>query len=435
MTKNFSELLVTATGGAASRSFGDYLADVNNAKNKGAKGDGATDDKAAIDAAAVNGAVFLPVGVFRYGTDDNGGGLAGKRFEGPGVVKTGANKQFRYFGFLDAPPAANPSSGGNGSILTAGNGDWSKTILPIGFRVQGSSTLGNPTTGYLQRYETAPVVMFGRVGATAGQNYATNWTDGRTGWSFQHMKIDHHGQGDATAITVGVDIWSNKADATHFLAQPAGNIFGGGVTAWVDHVNAVLGEFYVNGRDKDINGSGFALHFIRNVDTGAQEALWRALSIISSGSKPIDAVLTMRGKIHRGVSTSLADLGTTQAAIDMAVEQRIYFNSTKKDSISSHPGASGYKQWDQFGDAWMAYSVVGGLNSFTFSKPINVQSGQVYKVNGAQVVAARDTGWTAMTGTANKSASYDVSSVTLPQLAARVAALQATFTTHGLIGA
>jgi len=57
------------------------------------------------------------------------------------------------------------------------------------------------------------------------------------------------------------------------------------------------------------------------------------------------------------------------------------------------------------------------------------------KVGANQVVGVRDTGWAAMTGTGNKATVYDVSSVTLPQLAARMASLQAALTTHGLIGA
>jgi hypothetical protein len=66
---------------------------------------------------------------------------------------------------------------------------------------------------------------------------------------------------------------------------------------------------------------------------------------------------------------------------------------------------------------------------------INVPTGKVYKVNNVQVVGARDTGWAAMTGTPNNGTVYDTATVTLPQLAGRVMALQAALTTHGLIGA
>lgn len=51
-----------------------------------------------------------------------------------------------------------------------------------------------------------------------------------------------------------------------------------------------------------------------------------------------------------------------------------------------------------------------------------------------QVLGARDTGWTPMTGTFDKSTAYATSTVTLAQLAARVAELQAILTAHGIIG-
>lgn len=58
-----------------------------------------------------------------------------------------------------------------------------------------------------------------------------------------------------------------------------------------------------------------------------------------------------------------------------------------------------------------------------------------HKINGVQVAGTRSTGWTAMTGAADKSSTYAVGSVTLAQLAGRVKALQDALTTYGLIGA
>ncbi len=66
---------------------------------------------------------------------------------------------------------------------------------------------------------------------------------------------------------------------------------------------------------------------------------------------------------------------------------------------------------------------------------LNLASGGAYQINSVQVVGARDTGWTAMTGTPDESTSYATGSVSLTQLAGRVMALQAALTTHGLIGA
>lgn len=54
---------------------------------------------------------------------------------------------------------------------------------------------------------------------------------------------------------------------------------------------------------------------------------------------------------------------------------------------------------------------------------------------GNKVVGARSTGWADMTGASNKASVFDVNSVTLPQLAARVAAIQIALSGHGLIGA
>ena len=79
--------------------------------------------------------------------------------------------------------------------------------------------------------------------------------------------------------------------------------------------------------------------------------------------------------------------------------------------------------------------VVGAATALSMdANGINLASGKVLKVNSTQVVGARDTGWTAMTGSPNKATAYDTSTVTLPQLAGRVAQLQASLTTHGLIG-
>ena len=74
-----------------------------------------------------------------------------------------------------------------------------------------------------------------------------------------------------------------------------------------------------------------------------------------------------------------------------------------------------------------------GLTTDTPAGKVRVNDS--YMVGANQVVGARDTGWTAMTGTPDESTAYDTASVTLPQLAGRVAALQAAITTHGLIGA
>jgi hypothetical protein len=68
------------------------------------------------------------------------------------------------------------------------------------------------------------------------------------------------------------------------------------------------------------------------------------------------------------------------------------------------------------------------------SDDLLLASTKVVKVNGTQVLTARQTGWGAATGTATRT-TFATGSVTLPQLAERVKAVLDDLTTHGIIGA
>jgi hypothetical protein len=65
---------------------------------------------------------------------------------------------------------------------------------------------------------------------------------------------------------------------------------------------------------------------------------------------------------------------------------------------------------------------------------INVQTGNAYRLNAAQLLTARKTGWAAATGTKSR-ATFATATVTLPQLAARVGQFIDDCIGHGLIGA
>lgn len=80
-------------------------------------------------------------------------------------------------------------------------------------------------------------------------------------------------------------------------------------------------------------------------------------------------------------------------------------------------------------------SIVAGSSTYLFytnAGALNVPT--KFMVNSVDVVGARNTGWTAMVGTPIKGGAHDTATVTLPQLAGVVMALQAALTTHGLIG-
>jgi len=73
------------------------------------------------------------------------------------------------------------------------------------------------------------------------------------------------------------------------------------------------------------------------------------------------------------------------------------------------------------------------LKAVSGANNAELQSTQML-VQGTKVVGTRDTGWTAMTGTPQKTTAA-TGTVTLPQLAGIVMALQAAMIAHGLIGA
>lgn len=89
---------------------------------------------------------------------------------------------------------------------------------------------------------------------------------------------------------------------------------------------------------------------------------------------------------------------------------------------------------DQANGGTLNYAIYTNLGLVHFGDNVDLASGKVYKINTTQVVAARVTGYGAMTGTGNKATVYDTSSITLVQLATRVKQLQDDLTTHGLIG-
>lgn len=76
-------------------------------------------------------------------------------------------------------------------------------------------------------------------------------------------------------------------------------------------------------------------------------------------------------------------------------------------------------------------SFPGGIGPVTSSGAISATG---FNVGGTAVVGARKAGWAVATGTVSR-ATFDTATVTLPELAARVAALETDLIAHGLIGA
>lgn len=74
-----------------------------------------------------------------------------------------------------------------------------------------------------------------------------------------------------------------------------------------------------------------------------------------------------------------------------------------------------------------------GTNKLYVLGNVNITTGSVYKVNNVQVLGARNTGWTAPTGTPTKTG-FATSTVTTAVLAEHVKAVIDALTTHGILG-
>jgi hypothetical protein len=80
------------------------------------------------------------------------------------------------------------------------------------------------------------------------------------------------------------------------------------------------------------------------------------------------------------------------------------------------------------------YALYTNAGKVHFGDDVDVASGKVLKINATQVVSARQTGWSAWTGTATRS-SKATSTTTLANVAEALKALIDDLTAHGLIGA
>jgi hypothetical protein len=242
--------------------------------------------------------------------------------------------------------------GNHDSVTTAFNGDLSKLLFPIEHRITGAASLTQPTTGYVYTPEAYPV--YGYLYNESGHNQATATNVGRTAAVFQRVKVFQNGQGDAVAYNGSVFVTGTKSGSTHFLANPAGVLFNGDMTAGAAGV--YLNAYETNQLDGGFDAAaiGVVNNFNRTVSTGAKSAVWMGYRAQSTGSASCDAVISATGKWVSGIDFALStlDLGAGAAAISFKTGQKQYWNSTA--------GASGNLGADwrttTFGTAWTAHS-------------------------------------------------------------------------------
>lgn len=403
----------------------------------GANPDGTTDSATAINNAlsAATSTVFVPDGVYRSST--LGATSISKTLWGTGQIKTSdGNKRGKVFVNVTSAPTA----GTHSSIDTAFNGTF-KSPFAVEHRVTGSTTIGQPTSGYTYTPEASN--FYGYLYTTTGYNHSTSTNVGRTGLPFMRLKIDQYGQGDAVAYNATVFVTGTKAGSTSFLANPAGVLFNGDMTAGADGVYLNSQEFALNDGGYDAAILGPVVNINRSNATGAKGAFAASFASQSTGSAAIDAHMYGTGKARIGLDFTGSDFGAGLAAIALAPTHRIYLNCANASSTK-------FPDETTFSNYWIDYDSSGGairiihnntaalqIKNTDITSPVFFNTADSYKVSGSAVVKARKTGWTTATGTATRT-TFDTATVTTVQLAERVKALIDDLhitAGHGLIGA
>ncbi len=419
------------------------LADFVNPKDPtyGAIGDGTTDDSAAITSTiAASAPIYLPSATFNC-TSIASNAINAKMY-GVGQVKdSSGNKRAPYFSAISAAPA---TTGTHTSIETAYNGDLSRMQEGREHRITGTATLGQPTSGYL--YTPEAYARYGWLYSSSGWNESTSSTTGRTAAVFDRVKVYNAGQGDAVAFNASCFVTGTRAGSTSFLANPAVSIINGDLTTDTAGTYLNPGEWALNDGGVDCSGIGWVVNLTRSVATGAKGAWWAGFRVQSKGAEEIDVAFSAYGPANIGLDLSFLTLPSSgtynSSAITLKAGQRVYMNvsATDSTSLSRFPAGLGTGEYFEYSSGISGFNFVvsnGSVlqlvsNQVTLNQNANLSSGKVLKVNGTQVLTARQTGWAATTGTLLRT---DFGDASLSDTSQALRALITDLKTHGVIGA
>ncbi len=302
----------------------------------------------------------------------NGGSLLANYY-GPGrLTTTDTNKRGKWFANVTSAPT---SLGNHNSIDTSFNGDLSRSIFQVEHRITGTATLGQPTTGYVYTPEAYPV--YGVLFNSSGFNNSTSINDGRTAACFSRVHVHQYGQGDAVAYNATAYVASQKAGATHFLAQPAVVLFNGDIASGVNYGYLNAREIYMRDNGFDVAAIGDVVNMNRTNEIGGQSCFWSAYRPQSVGTKAINQVYGFTGKANVGIDFSIAgvDFGANQAAVSLKAGQRVYLNNYSSSADFTNGFNGDYIDYSTVNSAIQI--VAGGVSAARFGATLTVLPNRV----------------------------------------------------------
>jgi len=408
-----------------------------------ALGDGSIDDSAAVTAveALLTKNVYVPAG--DYPTTRTNFNSFTKKYFGVGQLADTASKKLPFFfSHADARPSV---LGSHGALAGAFDGDLSGSIFQVG-HAWSNGSLGTPTTGFLFTNETSPFYTYVNVKSDDGFNNSTSDNVGRTGAVVHKTRGTHSGQGDLIAYNANMTVNATRAGATHFLANPAVSLYGGSVTSLVDDAAVVWGETNISDGGFKCRGSGPVINFTRNNDTAGLANFWSGIRLNSNGTKVCDAAYEVVGTWKNGLDLTPSTI--SGAGIVLAQSQKLEFDGIVfTNSAGIKQFASTLNNWDiQYTGTAMLFRAAGtnalqyNASQVTVTLPLVVNDAGGLNLSNAsadlqiastQVVTARQTGWSATTGSELRTNFGDAS---LADTSQALRALIVNLKTHGLIG-
>ena len=276
-----------------------------------------------------------------------------------------------------------------GSATTAFSGDISKIVHPIDYRISGTYSLKQPTTGYEYTPEAYPYYTYLTIAPESGFNYSTTTNDGRTAACANRVRVFHAGGGDAAAFNASVYVNGTRPGSTHWLANPAGVLFNGDLFAGAD--GAYLNPFETHHHDNGYDAAcvGIVSAFYRENETGAKSAIWHGARMQSMGTASCDAMYTGAGEWKTGLdfAATTLDFGVKQAAVSLRAGQRIYLNNT---DVAAPPLDAGWHT-TVFNNDYLVYdtdkivAVVGNNPSLQVTTSGITVAGDIHMPAGAKI--------------------------------------------------
>ena len=258
-----------------------------------------------------------------------------------------------------------------------------RTTTLITSGVSTSADLNNATHGLVTGQTLGFVKADGTIGDTkvitvAGANIS--WTGTlsntyaigsavtlgyRTMNPGHYASLVHNGGGDAYVhVARATGSYVALASQTHIYECATTGLYGGDIALTQDGNYATGIEISIDDNGKDCQAIGDVRSFVRTNDTGDRAAVWLGTFFQSTGSKPINAFHTVAGIADVGLDL-VALVATNSAAIQMASDHRVIFNSTSSSAVTNKGGSPYYSTLygNVQGNSYIHHKESGGLDA------------------------------------------------------------------------